>query len=238
MDLIEKLNKKVYESTQTPENIHFWEIMEAKAAGDYGYVSEASLGRAYQHYLKSDKNSFAIITAYRGENTSKENRALQKQLEKDLRNLGLGFSKFTGHWRECRIKDVDYEDCPPENLVDSTEESLFVTGIKLADAKRLSDKYGQDGTVYFGPEMSPKEGGLIWAGGKVQPMFNKFSANKIGQTFSTVRGKRDPVRGKGTFLFEGKYQNCDECTDREFLGFELHPATQGEMRVKMSILGK
>jgi len=54
-------------------------------------LDEASLGRAYQHAISKGASSYGMVTAYRYVNTPKENDALNKQLEKDIRDLGLGF---------------------------------------------------------------------------------------------------------------------------------------------------
>ena len=48
-------------------------IVKAIKDGDKNEISEASLGRVYQHMTKQGSESFAIITAFRGGYSNKEN---------------------------------------------------------------------------------------------------------------------------------------------------------------------
>ena len=68
-------------------------------AGRYD-LDEASLGRIYQHVVSNPKmNSWAVITASRGELSKDENKKRNKELEADLRKMGHGFAHADCMWR-------------------------------------------------------------------------------------------------------------------------------------------
>lgn len=166
----------------------FLDILKARARGDWTAVNEASLGRVYKHYEKASegKQSFTILTAYRGARTPAENRAQQKKLEGDLRGLGLGFSKLKGHWQECQDPNINYGDCPKALLKDTAEPSLFVVGLARKDAERLQKKYEQDAIVYAGPDTEGKVV-LIYNDG-TQKEIGEFSPHQVAQAYSRVKG--------------------------------------------------
>jgi hypothetical protein len=148
-------------------------------------LDEASLGRAYQHAISKGASSYGMVTAYRYVNSPKENDALNKQLEKDIRDLGLGFFKVEGHWRECQDPNIKYADCPSEKLVDSKEESLFVPGISKEQIDKLGKKYGQDGVIYGGKDTKGNALVLYRDGGVDN--IGKFHPDKVAQGFSKMK---------------------------------------------------
>jgi hypothetical protein len=114
-------------------------------------LDEVSLGRAYQHVVDKKVPKWGIATAYRSANTPKENRALNKQLEADIRAKGLGFFKVEGHWRECQNNEVPYNKCPEDQLVDATEDTFFIPNASKEFMKSIVKKYDQDSVIYGGP---------------------------------------------------------------------------------------
>jgi hypothetical protein len=159
------------------------DIIAAKEIGIRA-LNEASLGRVYQHYLKSkDKNKggFAILTSWRVGNSPAQNKADLRALKGAIRAAGLGFSKMKGHWREKGQPEA------------TPEPSLFVSGISFKLAHKLGNKYDQDAVIYGGPETNDKVV-LIHKSGSTQNI-GKFHPQKIAQAYSSIKGK--------TFIFEG-----------------------------------
>jgi hypothetical protein len=67
-----------------------------------GEINEAGISRVLK--TLEDGVDFAIITAFRGNKTTKENLKDNNQLIKDIRGeLGqkVGAYKIVGHWKEC-----------------------------------------------------------------------------------------------------------------------------------------
>lgn len=157
-------------------------------------INEASLGRVYQHITKQKSDSFAIITAYRGGFSKKQNDSRNKSLEGDVRSLGLGFFKVKGYWVECSDSSLDYESCPADMKVPVVETSLFIPDISYKDAVRLGKKYDQDAIVFQGSETNDKVEVIDKNGSTLQKLGN-FSPNKIKQAYTKVKGK--------SFAFEG-----------------------------------
>jgi hypothetical protein len=187
------------------------DILKAKARGDWEAVNEASLGRVWQHMQKSGKQSFAILTSWRAGKTKRENIADFKKLQGEVRSLGSGFFKLAGHWKECQDPDIPYEQCPKDQLVDAAEPSLFVTGLKLKDVKRLGARYEQDAIVFGGPETDGKVV-LVKRGGGVSDI-GSFSPSKVSQAYSRVRGR--------PFVFEYVAQTWAEKMVEQSLGRDL-----------------
>lgn len=158
-------------------------------------INEASLGRVYQH-VSNSKNvkSWGMITAFRYSNNKKQNEEANKKLAQDLRGMGYGFFKVEGHWQECQNKDVAYDKCPKDQLVDSTETSLFVPNIKKEQIHNLCKKYEQDAVVYGG-EDTGKEANLLFKDGKMESV-GKFHPNKVQQAYSKLKGDKTFVFNK------------------------------------------
>lgn len=169
-------------------------IAQAIKGGNVDEINEASLGRVYQHVVKGASKSFAIITAFRGGYSVKQNKARNKNLGSDIRGLGIGFFKVTGFWIECQDDSVEYEKCP-ENMKKPVKEfSYFVPDISKQDAVKLAKKYDQDAIVYQGDETNQKVELISKTGSSIMKL-GKFSANKIKQAYTQIKGN--------TFVFEG-----------------------------------
>jgi hypothetical protein len=156
-------------------------------------LSEASLARAYQHIIDKKVPSWGMATAYRYSNTPKENRALNKQLEAEVRAKGLGFFKIDGHWRECQDSTIKYEDCPSDKLVDSKEDTLFIPGASKEFMANIAKKYNQDAVVYGGKDTKGNAHLIFREGGDEN--IGKFHPNQTAQAFSKFKNKEK------TFLF-------------------------------------
>lgn len=170
------------------------QLAEAIQSGNKSKINEASLSRVYQHVMSDGSESFAIITAYRYQNSKEANMALNKKLEADIRSLGLGFFKLKGYWLECQDSNIEYADCPKDQLVPSIEQSLFVPNINKKQATALAKKYDQDAIVYQGPDIIGNVLLISKSGAKIA-MLGKFSPNKIAQGYSKIKGRN--------FTFEG-----------------------------------
>lgn len=167
-------------------------------AGRYD-LDEVSLGRIYQHVVSNPKmNSWAVITASRGELSKDENKKRNKELEADLRKMGLGFAHADGMWRECKDQTIEYKNCPEELRVPTEEKVLFIPNISKENAKALGKKWNQD-SVLFADGEAKKNGEATFIDSKSGEEFNigKFSAGKIAQGYTKLKGNK-------VFTFEPK----------------------------------
>ena len=106
-------------------------------------INESSMSRLKS---QSDKGGTAVMSASRGDKSSKENRARAKQLDKDIRGKGLpGATKVSGRYME---KD---EKTGKERKV--KERSHVIQSGKMGKrkfkkaVKSLGKKYGQDAVI-------------------------------------------------------------------------------------------
>jgi hypothetical protein len=160
-------------------------------AGRYE-LDEESMGRIYQHVVSNPKTkSWAVITASRGENTPAENARKNKDLENDLRKMGLGFVHADGMWRECKNRNIEYKDCPEELRVPSPEKVLFIPNIPKDKAVALGKKYEQD-SVLFADEETKAKGEATFIDSKSGESFNigKFTPGKIAQGYTKMKGNK------------------------------------------------
>jgi hypothetical protein len=160
-------------------------------AGRYE-LDEASMGRIYQHIVSNPKtNSWAVITASRGELTSAENIKRNKDLENDLRKMGLGYVHADGMWRECKNQSIEYKNCPEELKVPSEEKVLFIPNIPKDKAVELGKKYQQDSVLYADEETKAK-GEATFIDSKSGEEFNigKFTPGKVAQGYTKMKGDK------------------------------------------------
>jgi hypothetical protein len=164
-------------------------------------ISEASLTRLLRHY---EDGSFAIITAYRDEYSKEEKIRKNRELRGILNSMKMGVHQLVGHWQECQLKDVDYEDCPKNKLKDVVERSYFVpkrTDMTDKEFEKIIHgivkKFEQDAAVLYVDGTAyilPKSGSKIKIG-------TKLSLNKIAQGYSQHVKKMNVP-----FTFEGVEQ--------------------------------
>lgn len=96
-------------------------------------LEEATTSRLVNKFLNDDI-SFAIISAFRSENTDKENNTRAHGLKQDVRKAGFGYNEFIGRW----VEDGNASD----------EDSLLITDIDEKTAFKLGQKYGQSSIIY------------------------------------------------------------------------------------------
>ena len=106
-------------------------------------INESSMSRIKS---QSDKGGTAVMSASRGDKSSKENRARAKKLDKDIRSkFGKGATKVSGRYME---KD---EKTGKERRV--KERSHVIQSGKMGKrkfkkaVKSLGKKYGQDSVI-------------------------------------------------------------------------------------------
>lgn len=95
-------------------------------------LSEATTSRIYRRL--TDKNTCAIISAFRGDNTLEENMSLHRRLKADVRALKLGFNEFISRWVE---DGIAYD-----------ERSLLIPHITKEQAIALGEKYNQSSIIW------------------------------------------------------------------------------------------
>lgn len=168
-------------------DITYRDILDAKETSAAA-LHEASLGRVYQHIQRMPEKSWGILSAHRAEFRQQPaiNNQRDKGLQAAVRQMGLGFFRLFGVWKECQDTSVDYKDCPEENKVEVREPSLFIPGLTLANLKLLLAKYDQDAGIYGGPETKGKVW-LVFKGGGHEDIGN-FAPNKIGGAYSRLKG--------------------------------------------------
>ena len=163
-------------------------------------LDEASLNRVLQHIQgKKNVKSWGVVTAYRYGNTPAENKAANKILAEKIRGKGLGFFSLEGHWQECQDRSVNYYDCPKDQLVDSTEISLFVPNISIKDIHELGNQFGQD-SVLYGGEDTKRKGVLVYKNGRVENV-GEMHPDNMQQAYSKLRNTKKVFafqRKKGT----------------------------------------
>lgn len=176
----------------TQKLLDFSTIVEAKKANDWKLVNEASLARIFQHFqdmkMGKENASFAILTSWRASFSKQENEARLEDLKQTLREMGYGFIRLTGHWKECQDENIPYDQCPPDKLKDSIEPSLFIPNITKDKAVAVGNKYSQDAIVFAGPETGGKVT-LLFRGGDSMEI-GDFEPGSVTQAYSTWK-KRD-----------------------------------------------
>lgn len=156
-------------------------------------VTEASLGRVYQHFMKSGEKSWAIISAFKYGLTPEENNNKDKRLKAWLSQKGFGteserrgYFRVVGHWTE--LDPATGEPALDQGKVKQAHElAYFVMGVSQDQAIEAMKEFDQQAVLYSGPETEGKVS-LIHASGDTQ-VFDKFAPQTVGNAFSTVRGK-------------------------------------------------
>jgi len=143
-------------------------------------ATAASLGRIYQHYLKSDEKSWGILSAWDASREfvdllggRKKNKAKTSELLADLKALGLGYNSLEGRWKA--------------NGVVQKEPSFFVLGITKAQIKQLRNKYDQEAVVYCGKDTANKV--TLLRANNSEADLGSFRPLAIGDIYSKIKGK-------------------------------------------------
>lgn len=160
-------------------------------------IIEASLTRMLR--LIGD-GQFAILNAFRGQYTKKQNMARNREMLHQLNAEGFGAHRLIGHWEECSDDSIPYEKCPEELKRDVTEESFFVPcpPDKTRDfeqrIRRLCMAFDQDGYILgdqnHAATVSTKTGEVVDDG--------PLHLHRIGRSYSQhVRKLNVPFKFEG-----------------------------------------
>lgn len=109
-------------------------------------IAEGGLSRILAH-VKNDNKTFAMVSAYRHENTQKENNHQTMLLTSDLVHMHLGFIKMEGGYLEV-VSDTAPENGVEPNTIPVIERSFFVGNISKEQAMELCEKYNQDSVLF------------------------------------------------------------------------------------------
>ena len=182
------------------DNLKILSVDSVDATFNTNLISESGLSRVLDHL---ENNSFAIITANRGEYDAKENEKRNKELRDILNANKMGSHALIGHWQECQDSSIeDYNKCPKDQLVDVVENSfLFPKPKSMSDEDfiefiaSLNKKFEQDGAVV---KLSDGSINIVDKSGDYFSIGNKTTLGKISQAYSQYVKKRDIP-----FVFEG-----------------------------------
>lgn len=83
--------------TQYLDSRGLQEALSHKEATEVSLV-EAKLSRVFQ-YVEDDNKDFGIVSAFRGSNSDKENKARHEELKKTIRQMGYGFIELRGGYK-------------------------------------------------------------------------------------------------------------------------------------------
>jgi hypothetical protein len=118
--------------TQYLNSTQLRESLNDKAVTEVPLV-ETKLSRVFQ-YVEDDKKDFGIVSAFRGVNSDKENKARHEELKKAVRAMGYGFIELRGGYKG----DEGYVE----------ELSLLIPNITKKGIVDLGRKYEQHSVMY------------------------------------------------------------------------------------------
>ena len=149
-------------------------------------LSEAGLSRIVQK-IKQEDNDFAVISAYRNKYSKKENIQRNRKLRAEFNKRKMGVYQLVGHWQECELENVEYENCPKEYIVDVVERSYLVIRperLSQNDFKdlihQLTKEFKQDASVIS----LNSDIYIIEPTGKMSKIGSGVTLNKINQAYS------------------------------------------------------
>lgn len=175
-------------------------IKKFKNSKNNNIICEASLNRLLDLY---SRDQWAIITEYRTRFTKEENIKRNRKLRGILNQYKMGPHQLVGRWQECTLKDVEWDKCPKDKLVDTFERSYFVSKPNNFDENEFKnlminlmtiDDETQDAIVY-------SDGNKIYiigGNGEIFDVFSELKLNKIAQAYS-----RHVKKHNIPFIFEG-----------------------------------
>ena len=156
------------------------------------FVLDCSLDESSLSRIKSkhDKGGVAVMSAQRGDKSSKENKARTRQLDKDIRGkFGKGATKVQGRYTEKDDKTGQSRKVKERSHV-ITSGKMGKRKFKKA-VKSLGKKYGQDAVITQtkgGGDATLKrtrKGGLP----KKNIKLGKMRAGRSGENDTKVKGK-------------------------------------------------
>ena len=186
-----------------------------KSFGDWVYEKsefdnitycESSLTRM----LSLSSMPWVIITAYRklnadgSDRTQKENINYNLELRSKFNSMKMGVYQLIGHWKECKDKDISYQECPESDKVDVVERSYFVPMPKEMAVDKFKEillsvgnEYQQDAIVFS----DGKDISLLFRNGNQSLLGKNINLNQIGQAYS-----QHILKQNVPFVFEGFMQ--------------------------------
>jgi hypothetical protein len=159
-------------------------------------VNEQSLSRVWQH-TKGDY-PVAILTAFRGSYSYKQNVKRNKALASKIRRAGYGYFFVDGYWIENEGEDDEQH---------VSEDSIFVIGKDANSDQEFIDlisdfakQYDQDGSLI---KTSDGDVAIYDQNGRKDFGIGKFSPNKVADNYTRLRNKGKHSR---TFVFESAHE--------------------------------
>lgn len=183
-------NIKTYESSCPNKNI----------------ICEASFTRLLS--VADDTNRvFVVMSAHRAKFPKRINILRNRKLRGELNKKKLGVHNLVGHWRECQLPNVEYKDCPEDQLKDTIERSYFVVKPIDMDTQSFENLIISlmtiDGETQDAVIMRDSDGvyKILSNSGRKDRLGTKLTVNKIAQAYSQhchkTGGRNIP------FVFEG-----------------------------------
>lgn len=166
---------------------------------EHQQLEESGLSRLVRQ-IESHQD-WAVITAYRNQYSEDENEQRNAKLKAILDRNHLGPEELIGHWRECQLDGVEWDQCPPDKLVDVTERSFFIVRPQHMDQGEfkgfvmfLIENFDQDGAmVSFDDDVF-----ILQHDGSTIDIGDNLKLDKMGQAYSQHVKDRDHP-----FVFEG-----------------------------------
>ena len=177
-------------------------------------IDEGGMSRQVQH---SKSRSTAQLTATRGDKSSKENKARNKELGKKVRSMGYGYKKVKGEYPETDSKTGEKKTVKEPSITVNAPKKKFKKFRK--QMKRLGKEYNQDtvitkkgkdkATLHPTNKRAGKKGSKI---GQIRPgKTGKFGHTKVGSKTYTYEATTLPrINGQTmyvTFQWRGKYMS-------------------------------
>lgn len=153
-------------------------------------INETSLSRIWQHFT-TDK-TIVILTAFRKEQTKKDNINNNKFIGTKLYKAGFGFFYVDGHWIE--NKGTDREIAVKEDSIFAISEPEQSNEL-ISLAHKLATKYNQDAIFV----KTKDEVYLLYKDGKKEKLTGGLKPGKIADFYTKLRKGR---RRTDTFVFE------------------------------------
>ena len=166
--------------TQYLDSRGLQEALSIREATEVSLV-EAKLSRVFQ-YIEDDKKDFGIVSAFRGVNSDKENKARHEELKKLVREMGYGYIEMRGGYKG----DEGFNE----------ELSLLIPNITKKGIVDLGRKFQQHSVMYKNDQDFYYIGTNEEAGvGKVLMRFKKgegqdnleLAKHKVVDFFSQIR---------------------------------------------------
>lgn len=97
------------------------------------FINESSLSRIWQ-FVEDKNKQFGVMSAFRGDLSSRENEERHKELKDAVREMGYGFVELKGGYEE-EVGIVE-------------EKSLFIPNISKKEIIELGKRYNQDSVIF------------------------------------------------------------------------------------------